>query len=177
MSLSGRIRGRQLAALHTLYARRAARAGGDPGNRSERLGWASHELGRAVTSFGTLSAEEACELIDRLKRELGQESEGPSRRAGRQASQGYGTAGRRGRIEQEIRLVDADTLRLLCRLREALGWSEEQLAFFLRSRRSPVKSGAIRTLGEANRVIWALKGMLRHRNKSDEADATLRRAG
>jgi hypothetical protein len=50
---------------------------------------------------------------------------------------------------------------LLDRLLGRLGWTRERLDAFLRSRKSPVRSGAIRTLAEANRVIWALKRMLR----------------
>jgi hypothetical protein len=69
--------------------------------------------------------------------------------------------GRRGHEQEEIRLVDAATLALLDRLLGRLGWTRERLDAFLRSRKSPVRSGAIRTLAEANRVIWALKRMLR----------------
>ena len=164
--------------LHVLYRQLAARAGGDPEDRAARLGWCSHEIGRSVSSFASLSIEEAGQLIDRLKHELGQDSrDSRRRRPARQAAQAYGTSGRRGRSETEIRLADADTLGLLHRLREELGWTLEQLHFFLHSHRSPVKSGAIRTLAEANRVIWAFKGMLRQRNKRREANITLRRAG
>lgn len=176
MRSADRVGGRQLAALHTLYAKRAARAGGDPEDRAARLGWCSHEIGRSISSFACLSVEEAAELISRLKFELGQ-SDAPRRRPGRQAAQAYGTSGRKDRLGTEIRLADGGTLRLLHALREELGWTEEQLDFFLHSHRSPVKSGAIRTLAEANRVIWAFKGMLRQRNKRGEANTTLRRAG
>lgn len=168
---------RQLTALHTLYAQRAARAGDDPDDRGARLAWAAHEIGRAISSFGNLSFQEAAELIGRLKRELGQEEKDPARRPGRNSARAYGIAGRRGNQQTEIRLADADTLHLLESLREELGWTREQLDVFLHSRQSPVKSGAIRTLAEANRVIWALKGMLRHRKKGGEVDAGLRCAG
>jgi hypothetical protein len=175
----------QLRTLHTLfglYSRHLLDPSGcDP--RTARLAWASQQLGRRIASFRELSGLEAAQLIDRLKQLLGQETKvAPSRRRpGRRTAQAYGTAGRRGRNDKEILLVDDETRRLLDGLLAKLGWTSEQLDFFLHSRRSPVKSGTIRTLAEANRVIWALKNMLRHNvaavhGKSEE-DGTLRRAG
>ena len=76
-------------------------------------------------------------------------------------------------------MVDADTLRLLYALVSKLGWSREQFEGFLRGKSSPVRSGAIRTLAEGNRAIWAVKTMLR-RAKSSASDAGangLKRAG
>ncbi len=58
-------------------------------------------------------------------------------------------------------MVDAPTLELLDRLLGQLGWTRERLDGFLRSSKSPVRSGRIRTLAEANSVIWVLKSLLR----------------
>lgn len=154
---------RQLAALQTLYQRHCdlfpdanqRRA------RSERLAWASRNVGREIGSFLELNKNEAEKLIGFLKAELGQES-GPTRRPGRDLAHAYGTAGRRGESSNEIRMVDAPTLEILNGLLAQFGWTKERLDFFLHSKASPAKSGAIRTLAEANRVIWALKAMLRH---------------
>lgn len=43
---------------------------------------------------------------------------------------------------------------------------KQRLEVFLRSRMSPVRSGTIRTLGEANRVIWALRNMIRRAKRA-----------
>ncbi len=86
------------------------------------------------------------------------------RRPSRETARAYGTAGRKSAQKSaEVRMADAGTLQLLANLCTALGWGRERLDTFLRSPKSPVRSGAIRTLAEANRVIWVLKGMLRRR--------------
>ena len=131
--------------------------------REQRLAWAGEIIGRAITSFTELHSDEAAQLIDILKRHLGQRVNPPSRRRpDRDQAHAYGTAGRRTKEStKEIRLVDNDTLGLLDNLTSQLGWTPERLTAFLNSRVSPVRSGAVRTLDEANRVIWALKNMLR----------------
>ncbi len=68
---------------------------------------------------------------------------------------------RLGWVADAIELVDAPTLELLHRLLGQLGWTRERLDAFLHSSKSPVRSGVIRTMAEANRVIWSLKRMLR----------------
>jgi len=171
----------QLAALHSLfhlYAPRflgAASAGaGSDGvaARRARLAWASGIVGRELSSFTELQPAEATQLIERMKLALGQEiKRAPrARRPGREQARAYGTAGRRGQTSNEINMVDAPTLELLDRLLAQLGWTRERLDAFLRSPKSPVRSGAIRTLAEANRTIWALRGMLR-RQESSAPDA------
>ncbi len=130
--------------------------------RSERLAWASQNIGRTVSSFNELRASEAGRLIKLLKRALGQEILASRRRPlDRETALAYGTAGRRGCEEKQIHLVADETWKLIDLLLEKLGWTRDRLDRFLRSSKSPVPSGSIRTLSEANRVIWALKGMAR----------------
>lgn len=129
--------------------------------RDHRLAWASEMIGRDLGSFAALTSREAAALIDSLKRALGQEVRQPRsrRRPDRAQAHAYGTAGRRNSSTNEIRLVDAATMELIDGLVDQLGWTRDRLQSFLRSRTSPLRSGAIRTLPEANRVIWALKNM------------------
>ena len=133
--------------------------------RTQRLAWASGIIGRELSSFTELSMKEAALLIDTLKRALGQKVNPPSRRPrpDRDQAHAYGTAGRHGQSAKEIQLVDDATLELITDLVMQLGWNAERMTAFLRSRVSPVPSGAVRTLAEANRVIWALKNMLRRK--------------
>ena len=132
--------------------------------RENRLVWASEILRREIASFSELRADEAALLIDTLKRSLGQKVNPPvRRRRDRDQAHAYGTAGRRDQASKEIQLVDEATLGLIADLVVQLGWNVDRFNSFLCSRTSPVKSGAVRTLAEANRVIWALKRMLRHK--------------
>ncbi len=173
--MSSKISPPQLKRLQTLWGLFCSQAQLDPKDREARLHWAADVIGRQVDSFGELSAVEAAMLIDAMQRHL--PSELVSRtRPSRRLAQAYGTAGRRGRIEKEVRLVDAETLRVLDALLGSLGWTRERFDAFLRSPKSPVHSGAIRTLAEANRAIWALKNILRHSQTTPGAPS-LRRAG
>jgi hypothetical protein len=168
----------QRQALHALwgvYSRRFLTVAKENA-RSERLAWASRNIERAVESFTELSVGEAAQLIELMKQALGQETKVVPRPR-RDLALAYGTAGQRKETSNQIQMVDAPTLELLDRLLGQLGWSPERLDVFLHSRKSPVRRGAIRTLGEANRVIWALKRMLRRRESSASDAAELKRAG
>lgn len=138
--------------------------------RAARLAWASGVVGRTITSFAELRSDEAALLIETMKKALGQETRPAIRRKrpDRDTAQLYGTAGRRRSSSKEIRLVDEPTLLLIVKLCEQLAWNEQRLDGFLRGSTSPVRSGVIRTLDEANRVIWALRGMLRRKEKQEE---------
>lgn len=159
----------QLMALHSLFRVYAPRFLGRAGlkiERKERLAWASDIVLRPVTSFYELRSDEAARLIDFMKLALGQEVTPPDknfyrRRPDRDQARAYGTAGRRGNPSNEVQLVDAPTLALVDRLVAQLGWDRARFDAFLHSKHSPVRSGAIRTLPEANGVIWALRKMLR----------------
>jgi hypothetical protein len=175
MNAMGRTRAQlhpsQLTALHALFHQYASRCLGRAGSaieRRERLAWASDNLGRPLESFSSLRSEEAARLIDLMKRALGQEvtpPRSPWRRPDRDQARAYGTAGRRGNTSKEVQLVDAPTLALLDRLVAQLGWTRARLDAFLQSKSSPVPGGVVRTLPQANRVIWALKKMLRRAAK------------
>jgi hypothetical protein len=150
----------QLKRLQTLWGLFCRQASLDAKDREARLSWVADAIGRKISSFRELSDGEANTAIDAIQKLLPPEMV-KRKRPSRRLAQAYGTVGRRGHEQEEIRLVDAATLALLDRLLGRLGWTRERLDAFLRSRKSPVRSGAIRTLAEANRVIWALKRMLR----------------
>ena len=158
----------QSAALHALFRQYAPRfLGAARIERRERVAWASGIIGRQLESFSSLRREESARLIDLMKRSLGQHvtpampRSSSWRRPDRDQARAYGTAGRRDQPSKEIRLVDVPTLELVDRLRTQLGWTEDRLKGFLNSSSSPVPGGVIRTLPDANGVIWALRNMLR----------------
>jgi hypothetical protein len=172
----------QLRRLQTLWGLFCRQSSTDASDREARLSWASGAIGRPISSFKDLTSDEAIAAIDAMQKHLPAELLWKKRPA-RRAAHAYGVAGRRGRTETEIRLVDAETLRLLDALVGKLGWSREQFDGFLRGKSSPVRSGSIRTLAEANRCIWAIKNMLRRAKssggdgKSQTAASDLKRAG
>ncbi len=172
--MTSKISPQQLKRLQTLWGLFCPQSQLDPKDREARLHWASEAIGRQIDSFRELTAEEAATAIDALQEHLPAELV-RKRRPSRHLAQAYGTAGRRGRVEKEVRLVDAETIRVLDSLIASLGWSRERFDAFLRSPKSPVRSGAIRTLGEANRAIWALRNILRH-SKTTQGTTSLRRA-
>ena len=153
------ISGKQLKRLQTLWGLFCRQANRDAKDRAGRLEWVADAIGRQLSSFRELAADEANVAINAIQKQLPPEllrSTRPSRRT----AHAYGTAGRKsGQKPTEMRLVDAPTLELLNQLLARLGWTRERLDAFLRSRKSPVRSGRIVTLAEANRVIWSLKGM------------------
>ncbi len=156
----GPITGKQLKRLLTLWGQFCRLSNLDAKDRVVRLDWTSGAIGRQISSFKELSADESNIAMNVLVKHLPPELY-KGKRPSRRLAQAYGTAGRHGCEEKEVRLVDAETMRLMYGLLAQLGWTHARLDVFLRSRKSPVRSGAIRTLAEANRVIWALKRMLR----------------
>lgn len=159
----------QIVALHALYGRWQAHemsAGGDA--REARLVWASEAIGRAIHSFSELSREEARELIDRLKGSMGQpltEQPRPWRHIrSRDRARAAGTAGRRGDASSLIQLANPDDLARIDEALRRLEWPRERYEAWLKSPSSPISNKpecTIRTVGEANKVWWALKAMLR----------------
>jgi hypothetical protein len=174
----------QLRALHSLfhlYAPRFLNTANDGGAgsdaaRSARLAWAEGIVGHELSSFNSLLPDEARNLIERMKLSLGQETNPArrprQRRPDRDLAHAYGTAGRRSESSNQIQMVDESTLALLDRLREQLGWTSERLDAFLHSKHSPIRSGAIRTLGEANRIIWVMRSFLRRGKRSTAKSAS-----
>lgn len=178
---------KQMKRLQTLWGMFARQANLDVKDRDARLDWVSRTVGRQISSCRELSVSEASVAINAIQQLLPPELV-TRKRPSRETARAYGTAGRRGSDEKEVRLADAETWRLLDGLLAKLGWTRGRLDAFLRSSKSPVRSHAIRTLAEANRVIWSLKGMARRRerpalksgstaNLGGNDAATLQRAG
>ncbi len=159
----------QVIILHTLYSaweRHTVQASRD--SRSERLAWASENVGRPVSSFAELTRDEARQLVDRLKGSMEQpvgEAARPWRRIrSRERAHAAGTAGRRDRSSSVIQMASPDDIARIDEAVRRLGWSRDQYENWLKSKRSPINSkdqALIRTVTEANRVWWALKAMLR----------------
>jgi hypothetical protein len=166
----------QLRRLQTLWGLFCRQSNLDATVREVRLSWVSGAIGRQISSFKELSADEAATAIDAVQKHLPAEALWKKRPA-RRAAHAFGTAGRRGQNEKEVRLVDGDTLRLLDALVSKLGWSRERFEAFLKSKSSPVRSGSIHTLAEVNRAMWAIKHMLRRAKPSASDAAPLKRAG
>ncbi|HLZ93351.1 MAG TPA: hypothetical protein VKQ28_16725 [Candidatus Acidoferrum sp.] len=156
------ITGRQMKRLQTLWGLFAREAHLEAKDREARIGWVAGAVGRQIASFKELTAKEAAAAIEAVQKHLPPEL---LKRASRRTAQAYGTAGRKRGGDREVRMADAGTLQLLANLCTALGWTRERLDAFLRSPKSPVRSGAIRTLAEANRVIWVLKSLQRRKIK------------
>jgi hypothetical protein len=155
----------QRAKLQTLYAQYARRSLDASPTREGRLLWATERTGRPISSFSDLSLAEATQLIDGLNCALGVTG-GPKRRPrlDRRAAENAGTQGRYDQAHPESTLVSpADQARIRY-VMGLLDWTEETLQRWLQSGRSPLRGRAeIRTLSDANKVFWALKGMATHK--------------
>jgi len=157
----------QLRRLQTLYSVVTSRELGGEGSREARLSWAAKAIGRTIASFSDLDSNEANQLIDTLQAELGQASFKPFRRiSDRDRAQAAGTEGRK-RSPQDVKtIICAEDFSRINDAVARLGWTREQLEAWLASSSSPLKGlTAIRTLGDANRVWWALKNMLKREGK------------
>jgi hypothetical protein len=152
----------QMKRLQVLYGQMARHTMQDS-DRAARLAWASQLVCRPVTSFSDLTSNDATHLIDTLQAQLGVQAPArPRRRLDRRAAQKAGTEGRRGHASDEITLAGPSEFARIRYVLDLIGWSQAQLEGWLRSSRSPLRSKAtpsIRTLADANRVYWALKGM------------------
>jgi hypothetical protein len=160
----------QIRRLQTLYSASISRELDSDGSRESRLEWASAAIGRAVTSFSELTSSEANTLIDSLQTELGQPETIPtavwSRLRDRDRARAAGTEGRRKDNGAVSTLASQEDARRIDDAIERLGWTRDRFERWLASSSSPLRrSTAIRTLGDANRVWWALKTMLRREGK------------
>ena len=155
-----------LRALHTLFGIYAARSLDLTSSdlRHQRLNWAAQNIGREITSFRDLTDAEAGSLVDLLKKAVGQNVSAPRRRSrrprSREGAEACGLEGRRGDA-RPVSIATAEDLAPIDEMRQRLGWSREAFDAWLRSPSSPVKSSALRTLADCNRVRWALKAMLK----------------
>jgi hypothetical protein len=150
----------QLKRLQVLYGQHA-RHTLDGADRESRLRWAAELVGRPVTSFRDLAQSEAGRLIDTLQGQLGVKASPKRRkRLSRDDAHKAGTEGRRGQEDRELTMAGPSELARIKYALDLIGWNREQLEAWLRSPRSPLRhksSPEIRTLGDANRVWWALK--------------------
>src|ERR1035437_5150555 len=169
---------RQLGRLQTLYAQFARHEIGVGLSREERLEWASSRLRRPVTSFSALPSSDANFLIDGLQDALGVKTPSRSRpRLDRDQARRAGVDGRRDSQEFTCapQLASASDLEVIENYYARLGWERAQFDAWLRSPRSPLKhksAPTITTMADANRVRWALKGMLQHAGKWEDRRAT-----
>jgi hypothetical protein len=159
-----------MARLQTLYGQLCAHTqqGRD---RAARIAWASELVRRPVASFSDLTQAEARSLIDTLQAQLGVQHP-TQKRMRREAADRHGRDGRRdGRdLKSTPELVGADDLATIEDYYARLGWTRDRFDAWLRSPHSPLKKSnpEIRTKAEANRVRWALKGMLQHNGLWEE---------
>src|ERR1035437_10033754 len=155
----------QLRRLQTIYSQYAAHALEGNG-REGRLTWASEQAGRPITSFKDLTMAEAKHSTDGLQASLGVPETKPKarrRRLSREEARKAGTEGRRGVESNEVTLAGPAEFARIQYALDQLGWSQAQFEGWLRSTYSPLKNKThpqIRTLHDANRVWWALKGMM-----------------
>jgi hypothetical protein len=162
----------QLRRIQTLWGilyKHSGEAGsgarGDEDSRKLRLAWIGLKIGRQIQSCNDLTQAEAKTAIDAIQKLLPPDLVRPPRRGDRGQARAQGTAGRKGMASKEVKLPDAGTMQLLQNLMFALGWDRAGLDRFLHSPKSPVR-GSIRTLADANKIIWVLKGMLRRRKQN-----------
>jgi len=153
----------QLVRLQILYQQLASHEIGMGKSREERVAWSSARLRKSVTSFKELSFSDAGFLIDQIQSQLGVKAPAaPRKRLDRDAAHSAGTEGRHDDSGKQSTMAGKAEFARIRYLLDVLGWNEQQLDGWLRSTRSPLThhaSPVIRTLGDANRVWWALKRM------------------
>jgi hypothetical protein len=171
----------QIQRLQIVYGQFSRRSLDLDSSRECRLRWASKQLGRTVESFSALSRDEAKRLIDLLQGAMGiaptklRHNHGRRYVSQRDAVKAA-TEGRHDQQFPEVTLASAEDLARVQHGIELLGWTRAQFDAWLRSTRSPLArrvGGVVQapinpriiTLGEANKVWWALKGMARAQGK------------
>jgi hypothetical protein len=156
---------KQLALLQTLYSQLQRKEIGLDGSRESRLAWAQQLLRKPVESFSKLSKGDMAHLIGCAQASLGIQPAAAAPSAGRQGidDRRYGLDGRRDGQEysSQPQLVSGEQIDRLRGLYERLGWDKARFEAFLASSSSPLRGrGAIRTVADARKVHYALKGML-----------------
>lgn len=152
----------QMKRLQALYGQLCAHT--DQGrDRASRMAWASSLVNRPVGSFSDLTQSDARHLIDTLQGQLGVAAPRKRRpRLSRDAAQRAGTDGRRGSTNDQPQMVSSTDLAVIENYYTRLGWDRARFDGWLSSPHSPLKRArpTIVTQADANRVRWALKGML-----------------
>jgi hypothetical protein len=170
----------QLKRLQTLYSKAVSRQPSVfSADRAARLAWANSLLearGAKLETFRQLSKKEAERLIAALQKILPREDV-TRRRPDRATAQRYATEGRRSSLAAQRSPLsgppDAATLELLQTLKLRcfeLGVLSGEQAFqaWLRSRNSPTRGSTwLGSQASCNRVIWALKGLLRRAERAE----------
>jgi hypothetical protein len=162
-----------LIRLQTLCGQAAQHVGID-NTRETRLAWATHVLGHQVASFSLLTPAHAKTLIDALQATLGIAETSPARRGytSRSQREKQGTEGRRDQLHVDATMLsgDEEVLQLILSEQQALGWDDDARKRFLRGRSGPLGGrDTIHTLGDANKVHWAMKRMRQHAQKERAA--------
>jgi hypothetical protein len=163
----------QLTRLQTVCSQMASTVVGFDGGREGRLAWAGQLTGRTIPSFNALSFDEARMLIDAAQGELGHraplkpgsKATQPRKRTAESAHRA-GVDGRKDDTvyAQRPEIVSADDLTTIASYYQRLGWDKARFDAWLQSKSSPIKPAKeIRSMKQANRVRWALKGMLQDR--------------
>lgn len=158
----------QLRRLQVLYKQYEQHSLDTGASREDRLAWASSQIGRSITSFSDLTVDEGRKLIDGLQAALGVKlpSKTPRRRMDRRSAEKAGTEGRHDQLHEETTLAGDKDLRRIQREMDRLGWDQSRLEAFLASPSGPNgRRVCIRTLGDSNRVYWALKRMGHHTDR------------
>ncbi|MFL6310625.1 MAG: hypothetical protein ACJ71W_00840 [Terriglobales bacterium] len=154
----------QLTRLQVLWTQYASREM-MKNSRDERLRWASEQTKRAISSFKELTLSEASDLINLLQSEMGIKESSPavrprrfrSRMKDRDQAHAAGTEGRRG-SRGNFTIAQAEDLSMLDAMLTEMQWTRERLDAFLVSPSSPLRGRTqLRTVGDVNRVLWALK--------------------
>lgn len=157
----------QLGRLQTLYSQLARRDNSLDTSREARLEWASQLCQRKVASFKALTMSEARHLIDSAQGVLGVRVPPHKRPANFHDARRAGLDGRHDGQEfaNQPQIASAADLATIQSYYTRLGWDRTRFDAWLHSDRSPLRGKAdaqIRTAADANRVRWALKGMLVH---------------
>jgi hypothetical protein len=154
----------QLTRLQVLWTQYASREM-MKNSRDERLRWASEQTKRAISSFKELTLSEASDLINLLQSEMGIKESSPavrprrfrSRMKDRDQAHAAGTEGRRG-SRGNFTIATAEDLKMLDVMLTEMSWTRDRLDAFLSSPSSPLRGRMqLRTVGDINRVLWALK--------------------
>lgn len=178
----------QLKRLQTLWGKYASHEM-VKNSRDERLRWANEHLYhmqgklRGLMSFKELTQSEASDLINLLQGELGIAESRPAKnpRAGysrhyrdRDAAHAAGTEGRRKSGRKQSTIATTEDLAMIEAQLSLMGWNRARLDAFLQSASSPIKNRSnpqLRTLGDVNKVLWALKRIAYAARKRSEATA------
>jgi hypothetical protein len=166
---------KQLTRLQVLYSQLAAHELGVGTDRESRMRWATERLRKPVTSFRNLSVDDAGYLIDSIRTHLGVKAP-LKKRLPRDQARRAGLDGRKDGIEYKNapEMVRESDLRVIQRLLSELNWGEDSLRKLLDGGRSPLGKRAdkqIRTVSDANHVIWALKRFARQRANANKGPA------